>query len=144
MATRVDVVAAARSLIGTPYHSHARLPGIGTDCIGVPILTTWITGLKPRTFDIQGYSMQPDGTLLPTCDQHLTRIRRDEMQAGDMVVLQYGKQPHHVGMLVPYRHGGLSIVHAENYRYWAVTEMRLWLDGVMQFVRAYRIPGVAA
>ena len=138
------IVAAARGLIGTPYHAKARLPGVGVDCIGVPILAARACGVKEPTFDIQGYSMQPDGSLLPQCDAHMQRIGRDEMAPGDVVVVRYGAQPHHVGIVGDWRHGGLSIIHAENYRHQRVIEHRLWLDGAMRFVRAYRIPGIPA
>jgi cell wall-associated NlpC family hydrolase len=142
MASRSEVVLAARSLLGTTYHEHARLRDVGVDCIGVPIVASWLTGLKPREFDIQGYSTTPDGSLLPQCDEHLIRIRRDEMQPGDVVVVRWGKEPHHVGVVGDWRHGGLSIIHAENYRHRKVIEHRLWFDGAMQFVAAYQIPGI--
>ena len=136
-------VAAARSLIDTPYHSKGRLPGVGVDCIGVPIVAAWIAGLRPRSFDIRGYRDAPDGSLLPLCDQHMQRIDRAQMTAGDVVVVRYGPVPHHVGVLGDYRHGGLSMIHAENDRHRKVVEHRLWLDGVMTFVAAYRIPELA-
>lgn len=137
------LVVAARSLIGTPYHSHARLPGVGIDCIGVPIVASWICGLRPRAFDIQGYSIIPDGSMLPKCDEFMTRIEREEMRPGDVVVLKYGAQPHHVGMIGDYRHGGLSLIHAENEKHHKVVEHRLWFEGAMKFVRAYRIEVLA-
>ena len=139
----MSFVAAARSLIDTPYHSKGRLPGVGVDCIGVPIVAAWLSGLRPRSFDIRGYSDVPDGSLLPLCDQHMQRIERAQMAAGDVVVVRYGPVPHHVGVLGDYRHGGLSMIHAENDRHRKVVEHRLWLDGPMQFVAAYRIPELA-
>ncbi len=136
-------VAAARSLIGTPYHTKGRLPGVGLDCIGVPIVAAWLAGVKPRSFDIRGYSDVPDGSLLPLCDQYMQRVDRAAMRVGDVVVVRYGPTPHHVGVLGDYRHGGLSMIHAENDRHRKVVEHRLWLDGVMAFVAAYRIPEMA-
>jgi cell wall-associated NlpC family hydrolase len=134
---------AARTLIGTPYHTKGRLPGVGLDCIGVPIVAAWIAGLKLRSFDVRGYSDVPDGSLLPLCDQHMQRVPRAEMQAGDVIVVRYGATPHHVGVLGAYRHGGLSMIHAENDRHRKVIEHRLWLDGAMKFVAAYRIEAAA-
>lgn len=142
MVTRSEVVAAARSLLATPYHSHARLPGVGIDCVGVPIWVSKATGLKPADFDIGGYSMQPDGSLLPQCDAQMERVPEAEMQPGDMVVCRWGIEPHHVGIVGDWRHGGLSIIHAENYRHKKVIEHRLWFGGAMQFVRAYGFPGI--
>jgi cell wall-associated NlpC family hydrolase len=134
-------IAAARSLLGTPYHAKARLPGVGVDCIGVPIVAAWLCGLKPRTFDIQGYHMTPDGSMLPLCDEHMVRVSNPS--AGDVIVCSYGATPHHVGVVGDYRHGGLSMIHAENYRFRKVVEHRLWLGGAMKFVAAYRLPELA-
>ena len=145
MIARAVVVAAARTLLDTPYHSHERQPGLGVDCIGVPIVTAWLAGVKPRTFDFQGYRMQPDGSLLPLCDTFMQRVSREAMQPGDVAVFQFGAQPHHMGVLGDYRHGGLSIIHAENYRHRKVIEHRFWLDDTaMKFVGAYSMPGVEA
>jgi cell wall-associated NlpC family hydrolase len=144
MTTRADVVAAARSLLNTPYHTHSRLPGVGVDCVGVPLLAARIAGIKPADFDIQGYSMTPDGSLLPLCDEHLDRIPREQLAFGDVVVARFGDTPHHIGIVGDWRHGGLSMIHAENYRHHKVIEHRLWFGGAMKFVAAYRIPGVEA
>jgi len=142
---RTALVTAGRSLLETPYHAHARLPGVGIDCIGVPIVACWLTGLKPRSFDIQNYRTVPDGSLLPLCDEHMLRITQAEMQPGDVVVVRWGQIPHHVGLVGDWRHGGLlSIIHADNHRHHQVVEHRLWFEGAMQFVAAYRIPGVGA
>ena len=134
------LVAAARSLIGTPYHVKGRLPGVGIDCVGVPIVAAWLAGVKPRSFDIRGYSDVPDGSLLPLCDEHMKRIERAEMRPGDVVVVRLGAVPHHVGVLGDYRHGGLSMIHADNARLHKVVEHRLFFDAAMHFVAAYRIP----
>lgn len=142
MTTRALVVAAARSLLSTPYHTHARLPGVGVDCLGVPILAARISGLKPDDFDIQGYSMTPDGSLLRGCDQHMQRIQREQLAPGDVVVATFGAMPHHVGVVGDWRHGGLSMIHADDYRHHKVIEHRLWFAGAMKFVAGYRIPGI--
>ncbi len=143
MTTRAAYVAAGRSLLSTPYHAHARLPSVGVDCVGVPIVAAWLCGLRPRSFDIQGYSMKPDGSMLPLCEQLGVRIKQDELRPGDFVVLRYGAEPHHIGLVGDYRHGGLSLIHAENYRHQKVMEHRLWFDGAMHFVAAYQVPEFA-
>ena len=79
----MTLVEAARSLIGTPYHAKGRLPGVGLDCIGVPIVAAWLAGVKPRSFDVRGYSDVPDGSLLPLCDQHMQRVEAYLIQPAD-------------------------------------------------------------
>ena len=84
------LVDAGRALVGTPYRPKGRLPGVGIDCIGVPIVAAWLAGIKPRSFDIKGYSDVPDGSLLPLCDEHMRRVARADMRPGDVIVVRYG------------------------------------------------------
>jgi hypothetical protein len=135
-------------LIGTPYHAKARKPGVGVDCVGMPILTCWIAGVHPWGMDFTDYPMQPDGSLLPRCDanpEYLQPVTQAEMAPGDIVVLRWGKEPHHFGVVADDKHGRLTIVHAENWRHKKVVEHRMcFTDNAMKFVAAYRLPGVEA
>lgn len=142
MTTRAEFVAAARSLLGTRWLPHQRVPGVGVDCIGVPIVAAWISGARPRSFDIQGYSIAPDGSLLPWCRANLTPISREQLQPADVVVVRIGKRPHHVGVVGDYRHGGLSMIHADNFHEQKVVEHRLWFDGAIKFCEAFAVPGL--
>lgn len=140
MTTRAEVVEFARTLKGTGYHHQGRVPGVGLDCLGVEIVTAWHFAMKPRTFDIVGYKRHADGvTLLRLCREHLTEVTKEAMGFGDVVVTAVENIPHHLGILVPYRHGGFSIVHATPER--GVIETRLVLS-IMQFAAAFSLPGV--
>lgn len=149
--SREQVVAEALSWLGTPYHHGARLKGIGVDCAGLLIGVSKALGLKPESFDITGYPALPDGkTLKRYCDEHMLRIPTESAKPGDAVLLawQYGP-PQHLGILVPYRHGGLAMVHALGPRKpeaggkARVLETRLVFGRAMQLIAAYSIPGVA-
>jgi uncharacterized protein YijF (DUF1287 family) len=143
--TRSRIVEAARSLIGTPYKAHARKPGLGIDCPGVPIVTLWLVRPEEWGTDVPWYPMQPDGTLLAKCDEYMVRVKQEDMQPGDMVVCRWGKEPHHIGVVGQNERGSLTIIHAENWRYKKVVEHRLCFgDNAMKFVAAYRMPGVEA
>lgn len=146
-ASRDDIVAAARALVGTPYVAHGRVPGPqgGTDCLGVLILIARACGFKPPEFDVNNYSLQPDGTMLHLLDEHCVRLPRAEMGGGDIVAVSWGDPTaRHVGVVVPHRTyaGHLAIVHAYP-KARAVREHRLELGGFMGFVAAYRFQGVA-
>jgi cell wall-associated NlpC family hydrolase len=110
---QVKIVAEARSLIGTPFQHQARLPGVALDCAGELIIVGRRIGSVPADFDETGYPKAADGrTLMAYLDRFLERIY-GAPQAGDVGVYVWGGlHAHHVGVLVPYRHGGLSIVHA--------------------------------
>jgi cell wall-associated NlpC family hydrolase len=146
MTTHAQVIAEARSWVGTPFAHQQRTKGLAVDCIGLLIGMGRELGMVEHAFDFNGYARIPDGhTLLEHCERHMTRITQAEMQPGDAVVVSFDAAPQHFGVLVPYRHGGLAIVHAAS-RYGKVIETRL-LFGTsplsMKFVAAYRLPGVA-
>lgn len=146
-ATRAGIVAAARSLLGTPYCNHQRVagPSGGVDCLGLIIMVAWACAIKPRSFDINGYSLQPDGSMLHLCDEHLLRIPQAQMTDGDVVVVAWGDvEARHIGIVAPHSHypQHLSLIHAYPKKK-QVTEHRLVFDHFMRFVGAYRFRGLA-
>lgn len=146
MITRAEIVAAARSALGTPYLHQGRVPGAagGMDCVGLPVWVACHLGIKPAGFDITGYQRNPDGHSL------MRNIRREmaaelplaEAQPGDVIVVSFDQYPHHVGLLGDYRAGGLSVIHADG-RVGKVVEHRLLLSTSMRFVAAFSFPGIA-
>ena len=142
------IVATARALVGTPFHHQARLPGVGVDCVGVPILVARIMGYVAPDFDVTGYTRMPDGRLLQLMDTHLVRIEEAQMTAGDVITVAVdphsaNPDPQHVGILVPYRLGGLAIVHATSH-HGRVVEQPLVFGPTLQFRAVHRFPAVAA
>lgn len=138
---RSNVVSCARSMLGTPYHHQARLPGIGLDCIGLVICVARQCGLVPSNFEIPTYSRMPDGRLMPQAGEYMTSIAQSEMQIADVVVLALDTEPQHFGILADYRHGGFSIIHAANDA-GKVIETRLMFHASFKFVAAFCLPGV--
>lgn len=141
---RAQIVAAARELLGTPYRHQGRLVSVALDCAGVLVVVARRFAMVAPGFDITGYGRTPDGTLRGICERYMTPIAQADMQPGDVVLVRWGAEPQHLGIVGDWRHGGLSIIHAENYRHNRVIEHRLWFGDAMQFVAAYRLPGVAA
>lgn len=142
MTSRTDVVAAARSWIGTPFAHQGRIKTVGVDCIGLVIGVGRELGLCEPDFDVSGYARNPDGrSLMALSRVHMTPIDREAMQAGDVVVVRFGDHPQHFGVLGNYKHGGLSIVHAA-MKSGAVVEQRLMFSSAMHFVAAFALPGV--
>lgn len=141
--TGADVVTAARSLLGTPYVPQGRVPGVGTDCLGVLILVARLCGFKPAEWDVNGYSMQPDGSLLPLLDEHADRVT--EPRHGDMLAVSWGHpNAHHVGILAPHSAyaGQDSIIHAFP-KAGKVVEHRLKFGKFMQLRAVYRFRGLS-
>lgn len=143
---RAAIVAAARGLLGTPYHAHQRTPGIGIDCAGVPIVVARQLGLVDSGFDINGYSLYPNGELLGHCDRNLIRITKAELQPGDVAIVSWGQgDAQHFGIVADHQQypGEFSLIHASNdKRHANVIEHRLRFGTHMRFVAAYKFPGV--
>lgn len=141
MTPRADVVVAARSWIGTPYHHQARVKSVGVDCAGLVVGVARELGLVAPDMDVAGYARRPDGwSFLAWADEYMARVPRSEMGPGHCVVVRFGKHPQHIGIVGDYLHGGLSIVHALAGR--GVVETRLLLDNNMRYVAAYALPNV--
>ena len=142
MTTHAEVIACARSYLGTPFHHQARLKGVGVDCIGLVIGVARELSLVPPDFDITAYPRIPDGnTLLDTARLHMTEIDRSAMQPGDVIVVSFDRLPQHFGIVGDYRHGGFSIIHSAS-THGKVLETRLMFSSAMTFVAAFQLPGV--
>lgn len=137
--TRAQVVAQARTWLGTPYVHQARLKEVGVDCVGLPICVARELELVEATFDVNGYAREPDGRLMDLATQYMTPIEQDAMLPGHVIVLALPDQPRHFAILGDYRHGGLSIIHAYGK---CVIETRYMQTTAFKFVAAFCLPGV--
>lgn len=142
MPERAAVVAEARRWLGTPWVHQHRALGAGVDCAGLVIGVARALGLVPPQFDCTGYGRNPDGTMLALCDAHMRRIRRADLQPGDVLVMAIEHEPQHMGIVGDYRHGGLSLIHAAS-KARRVVETRLLFARNQSFRGAYALPGVS-
>lgn len=141
--TREQIVAEARSWVGTPWVHQHRVKGRAVDCVGLVIGVARALGLVPQDFDFTGYGRVPDGQLLLRCAQHMRPVARDAMQPGDVVVVAVEHDPQHIGILSPYPGGRLALVHSTSTGARGVVESRLVFSPVLQFRAAFALPGVA-
>lgn len=142
--TRADIVAEARSWLGTPWQHQQQLRGVAVDCGQLVLAVGKACGLLPADLVMEGYGRTPDGTLLQVCDQHLDRISEAQLQPGDVVVVAMIDDPQHLGIVGDYRHGvgKLSLIHASSVA-GRVIETRLMFARGNLFRAAYRFRGVA-
>lgn len=144
---RADFVAFVLKLVGTPFHHQGRWPGLGLDCPGPLIVAAWHFGIKPRSFDVTGYSRVPDGAVLKAlCDEHLIPIDYEARQIGDVLLVRFQHgHPQHLGILVDIQPDRQYWVEAEGIRHKRVLKSRVILDERhTQLVGAYRVPGLEA
>lgn len=96
----MDVVAAARELVGTPYHHQGRKPGVGLDCIGVPIEVARKVGIAVHDFKGYGAIPQPE-VLLQKIAENCTEITLEQAQPGNLLCFKSGMtHPSHFGILL--------------------------------------------
>lgn len=147
MTTRAEVVACARTWLGTPFHHQACVKQVGVDCAHLIIGVGRDLGLFALDFDVPAYPRQPDGvTMLALCDKYMDRIGRMDMTPGDVLVIHFGKNPQHMAFVADSKiHKGQSVIHSldqpGNSR-GGVVEAVLEKYMMRRFVRAYRLRGV--
>jgi cell wall-associated NlpC family hydrolase len=133
-----DVVTQARTHLGTPWVHQGRQPGVGLDCVGLAVVVARELGIA--TPDATGYGRHPDGvTLLATL--RATGWAEVPPRAGCVALMSFRRGPQHVGLLVPYLHGGLGLLHALSTR-GQVVEHRLDDRWRSHIVGCWALPGV--
>lgn len=143
MTTPAEIIAEARSWLGTPWvHQHC-LKGVAVDCAQLVIAVGKACGQVDPEFSITDYGREPNGTILRVCLQHMDRIEQNELKPGDVVAVAMEHQPQHVGIVGDYVHGGLSLIHASNAGRKEVIESRLAFMRGFRFVAAFRFRGVS-
>lgn len=113
-----DIVARARSWIGTPYEHQASCRGAGTDCLGL-LRGLWRERYSDEPEVVPAYT--PDWSeasgeeqLLQAAARHLIPIGFGTQQPGDVLVMRMrdGGVAKHVGILAFSASGFPTIIHA--------------------------------
>lgn len=111
--TRADVIAEARSWLGTPYVHQHRAKGHAVDCVGLLIGVGRELGLLAADFDVPPYPRKPDGvSMMEGCHAFLDPVREDMARPGHILLVAFRKEPQHLGILADYLYGGFSLIHA--------------------------------
>ncbi len=113
-----NIVAQARTWLGTPFHHQARLKGKGCDCLGLIVGVVDELGLedsngmKLAAYDEVTYSKEPDGAYLI---QKLTGLLEEvpiaEARAADLALFKVRENPQHLAILSDYE-GALGMIHS--------------------------------
>lgn len=111
---RLRVAAEARSWLGTPYHSHARVKGAGVDCVHMLCAVYEACGLvppiDPGTYAVAWHLHQGEELYMAALD---ARARRTESPlAGDIALIKFGRTFSHAGVVSERQ----TLLHAHNRR----------------------------
>ena len=104
-----QIIADARSYVGTPFHHQQRVPGVGMDCVAIPICIAEKRRLHYE--DFRAYGREADGMkleeLLAKCCKP---VALDQIQAGHILLFWIQRRNffQHVGLYT----GDGRMVHA--------------------------------
>lgn len=94
MSWRDDVVAEARSWLGTPYHHRARVKGAGTDCGMILIAVFSQVGLiedfEPEEYSQEWMLHRSEERYLEHIEKYAKKVEREPL-AGDIVLFRFGR-----------------------------------------------------
>lgn len=139
------IVSAARSYKGVRFchrgRSHRAL-----DCAGLVWISYKDCGVTLGDFRL--YSKEPSAhgaSLTDYVSQALgspvavAPVKQGSLQVGDIVVMRFEREPHHMGIITDYPYGGLALIHACGHNN-KVVEHRLSDDQVKRITHVFRRP----
>lgn len=141
--TPSDIIAEARSWIGTPYRHQASLKGVGCDCLGL-VRGCWraLYGDEPERMPAYSRDWAESAareTLAEAGMRHLVPVAREAMQEGDVLLFRWraGLVAKHAAILT----SGTSMVHAHDGAAVAEVALAPWWRRRLAYV--FRFPGVS-
>lgn len=111
MATRKELIQAARDCLDTPFHHQGRLEGVGLDCAGLVVVAGAKVGIEVA--DMTGYARIPDGNALTDhCDAQADRVLLPDAIPGDVILMTFDRDPQHLAIISDITDGCITVVHA--------------------------------
>lgn len=137
---RAEIVAAARSWIGTPYRHQASLKGVGCDCLGL-LRGIWrdLFGAEPEAPPPYGRDPASGGeALLGAASRHLLPIDGARFGPGDVLLFRWRDR-------LPITHCAVAscpgaMIHAHEGA--AVAEVAIAPWWGRHLAAAFRFPGI--
>lgn len=105
-----DVIASARSYLGVPFRHRGRTSA-GLDCAGLVWCAYRDNGVILPDIRIYGREPYKNG-LERVVEAGFGAPLERGPEVGDMILLRFEREPHHLAFVGDYLHGGLSMIHA--------------------------------
>jgi NlpC/P60 family putative phage cell wall peptidase len=145
--TRSQIIAEARSWIGTPYGHQASLKGVGCDCLGL-VRGVWraLIGEEPERappYSRDWAEAAGEETLAKAARRHLVEIDCQCATRGDVLLFRYSdRYPAKHAAIVTACHadGSALMVHAHDGA--AVAEVAIAPWWRRRLAYAFRFPGI--
>ena len=104
------LVAAARAYLGVPFRHRGRTSA-GLDCAG--LLVAAYRDLGVQLPDLRVYGREPHRNGLERAVEAAFGSPADRGPCiGDVLLMRFERDPHHLGIVGDYAHGGLSLIHS--------------------------------
>lgn len=137
------LVAAARARIGTRFRHRGR-SNTWLDCAGLGQAIYADCGVELPDFVLYGREPVKDGLVARITDAlgepiAVAPVRASDLHVGDIVVLRFEVEPHHVALVADYIFGGFSMIHADGHTN-KVIEHRMAPDHVKRITHVFRRP----
>lgn len=128
-------VKAARSFMNVPWKHRGRSRH-GMDCGGLVVCSLKEIGYE--AYDLKVYGREPfrDG-LRSVAEENFGDAITGEIKVGDILLLKFLNEPHHVAIVGDYLYGGLSLIHSYG-EVGKVVETRLdetWINRIKYIYR---------
>lgn len=135
---------AARRYLNTPFRHRGRTPR-GLDCAGLAWIAYQDCGHELPDFRLYSREPNENGDLVAHITAALGEpvaiapVRTDDLQAGDVIVMRFEVEPHHVAIVGDYPLGGFSMIHADGHS-GRVLEHRMAADHLDRITHVFRRP----
>lgn len=138
-----QLVTAARKYTGVKFRHRGRKPS-GLDCAGLIWLAYKDCGVELEDFRLYGPEPHENGLVAHVTAAlgeplALEPVHASQLQAGDVAVMRYEHEPHHLALITDYLLGGFAILHADGWE-GRVLEQRLAPDMQARITHLYRRP----
>jgi NlpC/P60 family putative phage cell wall peptidase len=146
MITRAQIVAEARTWVGTRWHHQASTKGVGSDCVGLVAGVARALGIAggeefAADPDVRGYGREPDPVmLLSVCARYLEPVHLPEVRMGDILLLRFAAEPQHFAIVSQKNPDYMLHAYAQARR---IVENRIDAVWRSRIVRAYGYRGIS-
>lgn len=136
----------ARTFIGVRFKHRGR-DRLGLDCAGLCLASYAEAGVPLPDYRLYGREPHRDGLVRYVSQAAgdpvmVAPIAQDSLCDGDVVILRFVKEPHHMGIIGSRRYGdtdALTLIHADGEA-GRVHEQRLTSDMVARITHVFRKP----
>jgi len=137
------LVTAARRYLGTRWRHRGRNER-GLDCAGLGWIAYRDCGVVLPDFRLYGKEPHNDGlvryiTAAVGEPVAVAPVREDQLALGDVVIMRFDIDPHHIAIVSDYPFGGFALIHACGHSN-RVIEHRLAADHVARITHVFRRP----